>query len=423
MYFLPEVAEQEFPSLMRRFLEITGRKPWTKRLTWLEAALKKDVPMSAFLQERFQLELAFSTMHRKKKLTGRYPRKNLTADQLRFLSFVAMVVRCHDRVNPHGKSRLRGMLLDSLKSDYGLGPMAYEMKIAAHLLTRGFDLTLHDLETGGGYDYLAVKDDLQIEVECKFVTGDIGRQIHLKRLYQFGEYFTTRLKPFLDRLHGGIFIRVTIPRRLQGQESQHASITQQVFRAIGVREGPPQVAESEVSVSEFALEGSPFSRISPQFLLKEDVVQFLSQCFGMENRNMLILFRPRRHAVIVVLQSSTEDRVLAGIHRQLKDSASRQLSGTLPGVLCCHLADLDEKELLSLQYKGDRGIGLDYMTSDLINRRPQLLAVTYTAPGSIVHEPMITGDSDQESQRERGVAYTVRNPNHPVAKDSRYSLY
>ena len=93
MYFLPEVAEQEFPSLMRRFLEITGRKPWTKRLTWLEAALKKDVPMSAFLQERFQLELAFSTMHRKKKLTGRYPRKNLTADQLRFLSFVAMVVR------------------------------------------------------------------------------------------------------------------------------------------------------------------------------------------------------------------------------------------------------------------------------------------------------------------------------------------
>ena len=139
---------------------------------------------------------------------------------------------------------------------------------------------------------------------------------------------------------------------------------------------------------------------------------------------MLILFRPRRHAVIVVLQSLNIDKVLPGIHRQLKDSAGKQFSGDLPAILCCHLSDLDAEDLLELyQYRDEQGTGLDYMTTDLILRRPPLLAVTYTAPGGIAREPMMIGSFEQQSQRERGPAYTIRNPNHPFAEDARYSLF
>ena len=423
MYFQPEVTEYEFPSLIRRFKEITGWHPWEKRLTWLQAEIKKSVAMPYFWRDRFELELAFATIHRRYKVTGRYPKKNLTVEQQRFLSFVAVMVRCYERLSQPGQKRLRGMLLDSLKSDYGLGPLAYEMKIAAHLLNRGFDVMFHDLETGGSYDYLAVKANLQMEIECKFVTGDIGRQIHLKRLYQFGQYFTPKMHALLHRTCGGMLIHVTIPGRLHGRESQHASITEQVLSAIGVQDHQLQFEENHVSVSEFVLESSPFSRMRPESLRKDHVDQFVFNNFGIENKNMLILFRPGRHAVIVVLQSDKEDRVLTGIHRQLKDSASRQFSGTLPAILCCHLADLNEADLLSLQYKGDEGIGLDYMTSDLIHRRPQLLAVTYTAPGSIACERVTLGVFEQESQRERGPAYTIRNSTHPLATDGRYSLF
>ena len=154
MYFPPEVIDHEFPDLIHRFKDITGWQPWQKRLTWLDESAKRAVAMPHFWQDRFELELAFATIHRRYKATGRYPRKNLSIHQQRFLSFVAMVVRCYERLSPRGQNRLRGMLLDSLKNDYGLSPVAYEMKIAAHLLTRQFDVTFHDLETGGGYDYL-----------------------------------------------------------------------------------------------------------------------------------------------------------------------------------------------------------------------------------------------------------------------------
>lgn len=423
MYFPPEVTHQEVPSIIRRFKEITGWSPWQKRLTWLEDGVKNTVAMPHFWRERFELELAFSTIHKRYKITGRYLRKNLTIDQQRLLSFASMLVNCYERLSQRGQKRLRGMLLHSLKSDYGLAPLAYEMKIAAHLMSKDFDVNFHDLETGGGFDYLATKNDVQVEVECKFVSGDIGRQIHLKRLYQFGEYVTPQLHELLPRISGGVFVHITIPGRLHGQESQHASISEHVSNAIALPEGKYQFSGSQVSVSRFSLENSPFATNSPQLLSKQDVDQFVSRNFGIENKNMLVIYRPHRHAILVVLQGSNEDRVLTGIHRQLKDSARSQFTGELPAVLCCHLADLTEHELVSLQHKDDRGLGLDYMTADLIIRRPQLLAVTYTAPGSLTHEPVLAGNVEQQSHRESGPAYTIRNPNHSFAEDPRYTLF
>ena len=423
MYFAPEVTEHEFPAVIRQFNEITGWHPWKKRLTWLEVGLGQSVAMPYFWRERFELELAFAAVHKRYKVTGKFPRKNITIEQQRLLSFMAVVVRCYKRLGQPGKRRLRGMLLGSLKSDYGLGPLAYEMKIAAHLLTRGFDVTFHDLETGGNYDYLAVKDDLKIEIECKFITGDIGRQIHQKHLYQFGEYFTPKLGTVLDRVSGGIFVHVKIPGRLCGQERQHSAISEQVLCAIENRSGQLQFGENRVSVSRFDLESSPFERFKPEDLRKQHVDHFASSKFGIENKNMLVLFRPRRHAVLVALQSDKEDKVLTGIHKQLKESAAKQFSGTLPAMICCHLTDLSEAELLSLQYKDEHGIGIDHMTSDLIVRRPQLLAVTYTAPGSISYERMTVGQFEHQSQREVGPTYTLRNPKHPLADDGRYSIF
>ena len=206
---------------------------------------------------------------------------------------------------------------------------------------------------GENFDYLAVKDDTKVEIECKFVTADIGRQIHRKRLYQFGEYVTPKLNSALVRVSGGIFVHVRIPGRLHGHEKQHSAISDHILRAIENPDAQLVSEEITVSVSTFDLESSPFHRLAPEDLRQKHIDQFMSSSFGISNKNMLILFRPRRHALIVALQSHKEDKVLTGIHKQLKDSAAKQFSGTLPAMICCHLADLSEAELLSLQYKDD----------------------------------------------------------------------
>jgi len=54
-------------------------------------------------------------------------------------SSLAQRLRCnaHERSTPAGRKLLNGMLVDAAKRQEGLGPCAYEMKIAADLMCRG----------------------------------------------------------------------------------------------------------------------------------------------------------------------------------------------------------------------------------------------------------------------------------------------
>ena len=199
MHFVPDAVPAEIPALMARLVGITGWKPWGHRLAWLQEQIRVNLTMSHFIVERFGLELACDQVRRHYKQSGRYPWPPPTAEQVRFYSFLAMIVRCYHRLSPAGKMRMKGMLVDALKSDYGLAPLAFEMKVVAHLMTRGFDVVFHDMEEGGGFDYLATNEGVEIEVECKFVSGDIGRQIHLKKMHQLSTILLPEMAIALDQ--------------------------------------------------------------------------------------------------------------------------------------------------------------------------------------------------------------------------------
>jgi len=100
--------------------------------------------------------------------------------------FVANIARVHEKLGDGGKSRLLGAVRSGLEKEAGLGPLDFEMKIAAHLMSRGFDVDFHDLENGGGYDFLASSDGRETEVECKYISGDTGRKIHSRKLFDLG---------------------------------------------------------------------------------------------------------------------------------------------------------------------------------------------------------------------------------------------
>lgn len=66
------------------------------------------------------------------------------------------------------KARLLGRLRAGLKE--GLWPLQHEFRIAAFLSKTGWDIYFHDLEEGGGYDFLATRDGLAFEVEAKAIS-------------------------------------------------------------------------------------------------------------------------------------------------------------------------------------------------------------------------------------------------------------
>lgn len=203
MHFKTEMMDTDVPEVLQEFVQIAGPEIWEKRLVWLEKEVGRETGMRRFWSERCGLELGLMMVAWEYLDTGEIAVRELSTQQQRFLSFAAMVVRCHERLRDPARKRLEGMLRDATKQDTGLGPLAYEMKIAAQLMRKGFDVEFRDLDGKKGCDFLATSDNASAEVECKFMSGDIGRKVHRKRLYQLGDRIMETMLDYASKLRPG----------------------------------------------------------------------------------------------------------------------------------------------------------------------------------------------------------------------------
>jgi hypothetical protein len=84
-------------------------------------------------------------------------------------------------------------------------------------MSRGFDVDFHDLEDGGGYDFLAESGGSKLEVECKYISADTGRKIHRRKLYELGGTLAPIMSHAVEDKQGGIHL-VDIPDQLYGSK-------------------------------------------------------------------------------------------------------------------------------------------------------------------------------------------------------------
>src|SRR5205807_1108585 len=137
----------------------------------------------------------------------------------------------------------------------GLGPLAAELRTAAHLMGHGFDIEFTDLAGRERYDFLASKDALEIEIDCKAPSGDVGRKIHGQRFRMFANDVLPILKE-ISQTPGGHVIHVVIPNNLHGDRAFERDLAEQVANL--VRTDVPPKLPIIGSLENFELEGSPF---------------------------------------------------------------------------------------------------------------------------------------------------------------------
>ena len=89
-------------------------------------------------------------------------------------------------------------------------------------MQRGFDVEFTDLEQRERFDLLASKPGMEIEIDCKSVSGDIGRSIHGRRFRDFVGQLNRSVGE-LARHGGGSLIHITIPDNLHGDTRQLAA--------------------------------------------------------------------------------------------------------------------------------------------------------------------------------------------------------
>lgn len=418
MRFETELHDYEVEPLLDRLLQITGDPPWFKKFEALQEHLDQNEFLGPYQVEHHGLELKFRELLGQYERSGVFPLKVQDPQQYELYAFAAGVVRIHDLLSHVGKNRLRGMLLDGLKPDNNLLSLQHEITTAVHLTRIGFDLDFNDIESGSGVDFIARRDGAELEVECKMVSADLGRQIHRKKALALHHHLAPTIARVYESAKTGILIRITIPDRLTSQKSQLEEIREAV--SIGVVNGASvtRTAACEVEVRDFPIAGSPFEVAGPADISRAALQDFLLSKLGRTNREQMFMFSPKKKAVATVVESAKADQVLKGLDRQLRE-ASRQFTKTRPGHIAVQLHDLagEEMEELAKDIASSFGkaTGLQRMTSTVLGscNRTHIHSISYRSHGSFAKHLQL-GDYMQ-----KGIVSYIRNPSNPHYGDLR----
>jgi hypothetical protein len=421
MRFETDVRDTDFLALLARCVRITGQAAWDKKFEWIRRQRIDNPFLHEWLHERHGIEITLWQLLIQQQETGQFPLDITDQQQYRLCGFVAAVANAYPRLSPLGQNRLRGMILSGLQDDNGLMSLQHEMTTAVHLMSRGFDVEFNDMDNGSGVDYIARKEGIEIEVECKMFTGDIGRQIHKRRVLSLHKVLAPIVEQVYKAARRGIFIRVTVPGRLTPSNAQLQGIASTVSRGVLAGTATTRTDYCDVSIHDFDIASSPFSASRMDDISRKDVAAFIHRNFGNDNPNLVIFVSPGRSATVAMIESSVADKVLKGIERQLRDSTKGQFTGTRPGILAVQLYDLTPQQLFNLGRADgsthQSATGLQLMTTHLLNsqNRNSIHTVVYTSHGVVKSEGGIVSAS--------GPAYFVRNPNNPLYDDQRYWIF
>jgi hypothetical protein len=368
------------PTALARFTAIVGLGRWKKCVDDLSKWQNRTQLFDDYLEQRHGVELAFERVAQRRRLTGRliWPPKDIST--IRYYNLALSATAVYDRLSVRGKKKLAGMIASALQSEFGFGPLAFEMQIVTHLMGRGFDVQFNDIEGDGGFDFLATRNGTQVEVECKHVSGDIGRKIHKKRQLVLGEHLLPRLDETIKQLGCGILVEVEMLDKLTGRLDHLEKITRLVISAISSGKETGQVCD--VSARKV-----PFDAQHPAFAKGRNVeIQDIARLFGMDpdfgNRHVIINIAPGRAVACVLLQSRKPDTVLPTIIKKLTADAKKQFTHDRAALLCVHMSDLTSEQLLDIHNDGANGVFRQQITG-MMDRRPWLHTVALTATGGI----------------------------------------
>jgi len=435
MNFEVDARPAEIPVFLDRLIEISGAASWQQREKDFARQLHDNPLMQRYLDIQFGIERSMIDVRRYRRTTGRRVptlKNTLRADLGVLYSFAGMIARVFPRLPPSGQHALRGKIIGALKDNVGLAPVAYEMRTAAHFMAKGFDVEFHDLCHGGGYDFHVKNQDIEMNVECKSVSGDLGHRIHLLRQYQLGPYLFQDMK---EQAKQGVvkLIVATLPDRLHGQREFMEAVAKRISQALIEAKTMTDTEPCSVSYRELSIVGSPFNFPSRAQISEADVMSYCNRMLGDEIGHVIMNFKPQESATVIALRSAQPNEFLVGLYRNLRE-ASHQLAGTKPGAICVEFRNLTSRQLREVAgspSQSGKPTGLQQMTAKFFDSdtRANVHTLTYTAPGEFVRrsfQKLDTHSTDlihTTAFSEDAASYVFTNKRNPFVNDPRYRLF
>jgi hypothetical protein len=407
--------QNELPAIFRQLFAIAPIDLWRRRSDELAGRERQNPFLGRYFDEKYSTERMLPQVLSYRKSTGRYPSIGGTRDHeiFKLYSFATALTRVYANLSSRAQGRLRGMVRDGLNRESGLAPVALEMAVATHLSNGGFDVDFVDLEGQQRFDFLARKEGIELEVDCKTVSGDVGRPVHRHRALELFHLIQSALAEQVNKCQSKA-VRIIIPDSLHGSSEYMGRLSHLVLRSIREQRDLSAQGLGEVRLTDLDAANGAFGRAEEPS--EDELAQIILNTFGTPDAHAISMHSPGIAAVVAVIGSRKTSGVVDGIYRPLKSSAKRQFTRRNPALLAVRLTDLTSPQLDQLALDESNGFGAICNRLFAKENRHHLYGVVFLA----APQPL-TGFRFPGGQvfDERGTALLMRRDAHPYARDPR----
>jgi hypothetical protein len=415
MHISTELHDTQFEEVFENLERNLDKRLWEKRSSAVALQIRQCPFLKAYLVGENQVALALARLSALKKKTGRLPLIRVdsiaTYEAVAFASQIQALLESADAAFARSVlGRARGCF----KNPDDMRGFLLELLAATHLSRRGARLAVPDSPGEGTYDWLATIDDLEFEIECKSISPNKGRKVHREQALRMHHLVACELGSMVDRLIGGLLVRIVVPDRFPTNFSDTREIAKQVKSSV-LSARQMETALAEVSMAEFSLADTPFASGKPEPMA---IQQFLHDRFGITNREAMAYGSPGKCAFVLVVQSREPDRLLEETMSTLEDAARRQLTGRRPAVLCAKFEGLNSDELTDLGREKATPSALRIHASGFLDkpRHAHVASLAFLADGELTR-------SEGEAISRTGAVYYFTNANSPYGGENRLKIF
>jgi len=404
MRFSPEAHVSQVGAILHRFLALGEIVNWERCWSGIHERIRQAPLIEYRLREQYALQLRFEEVYRRRKSTQRWPRKIDDRALYDLYTTAFMTVSVNKRLSSQGQDRLRGMIRAALKDNRGFLSLGFELSVASDLMSKGFDVEFTDIEGHARYDYLVSRSGTRAEVECKATSYDRGRKVHRQDFYALAQVLSPRILAAVEEGRS-IIISLELPSRLGTSRETLCALDALVKEAL---ESPGDAHKSDSGSARVL----PWA-IDPLSVDARTIQDTAVKTCGHDFHSAYVADGDRKHAILFLVTSREEDRVLASIYEQLKKAAKDQLEGSHPGLLFSHIDEIEPAQWSSLRSRS----GLQRTTERLLESplRDHLHSVIYSSTGDLIRK-------GHGSTQEQGDTLVFKDPKHPETEDENLDL-
>ncbi len=326
-------------------------------------------------------------------------------------SFVSQCMSLYDSGSKKDSNQLLGRVRGCIQRPSDLRGLAFELLVATHLVRNNSEIFI---PSDGTFDWLARRDGVEFEVECKSISHDKGRKIHRRPSLEFAHEFSMDSKKLIRSLTAGLVLRITVNGNTLRDRSTRLAICRQARESL-LRNNKTSTREATITVTEFDASKSPFTRAE---IPQEEIRNFVDKNFGPTNAHLFSHYTPNKGALIVILESSSPDNLIGEIFETIGLAMKDQLTATRSGIICVKLEGITGDELAAI---GSRQTPPSPLTAHAGKFLAEANTKHLAQLGFFADSDLITRDTGAISRE--GRTYYFRNENCAASSDPRIQLF